>query len=297
MATQGSPVVARHRLRLALRQRREAIGRTQGDIAKSLDWSLSKLQRIEAGENAISTTDLQALLGQLKVTDPALISSLVAEAKVARRRSQWDEPRYRENLTPATRMLLDFEAEATVIRSFQTLTIPGVLQTRDFATEVFQALGADLTDEERQVRLEVRLQRRAHVLDRLNRPLYLLILDQSILLRALGGPEIFVAELQHILNDARGGRIQLRIAPFALPAGITAHIPFTVLSMEDDEDSILYRENFQSDEIIQAPDRVQRHLEIFAQLWEHSFPEDITQRLVEDRISQLRAEINRESTT
>lgn len=111
--------MARHRLRLELRRRREATGRTQGDIAKSLDWSLSKLQRIEAGENSISTIDLQALLGQLKVTDPDLIVALLADAKVARGRSRWDEPPYRDDLTAATKALLEFEASATAIRSFQ----------------------------------------------------------------------------------------------------------------------------------------------------------------------------------
>jgi transcriptional regulator with XRE-family HTH domain len=297
MATQGSPAVARHRLRLALRRRREATGRTQGDIAKSLDWSLSKLQRIEAGENSISTTDLQALLGQLKVTDPAVISTLVAEAKIARGRSRWDEPRYRDHLTPATKQLLDFEAAATLIRSFQTATVPGVLQTPEFATAMLRAWGSELTDLDREVRLEVRMERRTHVLDRPDRPVYKLILDESILRRTVGGPKIFAEQLQHILNEAREGRIELRIAPFNLPTEVAAYIPFTVFTMANDEDSVLYRENYQFDEIIQTPDRVQRQLEIFAQLWEHSFHEEATQHLIEVQVHHLLSSTDRDSTT
>lgn len=288
MAVQGSPAVARHRLRLALRRQREETGRTQGDIAKSLDWSLSKLQRIEAGENSISTTDLQALLGQLKVTDPDRISSLVAEARVARGRSRWDEPRYRENLTAATKMLLDFEAAATVIRTFQMVTFPGVLQTPQFAEAVLQAWAGDLTDLEREVRLEVRVERRTHVLDRIDPPRYMFLLDEAMLHRDIGGPQVFTDQLRHVLSEATIGRIELRVAPFSVPARTNVHFPFTVLTMADDEDCILYRENYESDEIIQVPERVQRNLDIFAQLWEQSLPEDESLHRIEERISSLR---------
>jgi Domain of unknown function (DUF397) len=61
MATRGSPAVARHRLRLALRRRRGATGRTRGDIAKSLDWSISKLQRSSAGLTCSSTPNHRSI--------------------------------------------------------------------------------------------------------------------------------------------------------------------------------------------------------------------------------------------
>jgi transcriptional regulator with XRE-family HTH domain len=286
MAVHGSPAVARHRLRLALRRRREAAGRTQGDIAKSLDWSLSKIQRIEAGENAISTTDLRALLGQLKVNDPDLISTLVAEAKVARGRSPWDEPRYRESLTPSTKALLEFEAAASRIRSFQTVIVPGMLQIPEVA-EAMLTSNANLTEDERATRLEVRLARRRNVLDRPNPPDFRLILDESILYRDIGGPAIYRRQLGHLLTQANERRISLRIAPYSVVASLAVQIPFLVLTMDSEDDSILYRENYQQDEIIQAPDRVAVYIGIFEELWRRSFAEKETVRILEDRISQL----------
>lgn len=296
MATQGSPAVARHRLRLALRRRREATGRTQSDIARSLDWSLSKLQRIEAGENSISTTDLQALLGQLKVTDPDLISSLVAQARVARSRSRWDEARYRDNLTPATKMLLDFEAAATEIRTFHMIMFPGVIQTPEFAKAVLYGWVGDLSDTEREVRLEVRLERRTHVFDRIDPPVYKLLLDQGMLYRTIGGDDVFSAQLRHLIDEAESGHIKLRIAPFTVIAGMNVHFAFTVLTMDDEDDSILYRENYQADEVIQAPDRVQRDLKIFDQLWSQSFSEAQTISLIETRIADLKSPSDRQPT-
>jgi len=299
MAAQGSPAVARHRLRLALRRRREATGRTQGDIAKSLDWSLSKLQRIEAGENAISTTDLQALLGQLKVTDPALISTLLAEAKVARGRSRWDDVRYRDNLTPATKALLDFEAEAAVIRSFQVMVIPGVLQTRDVAETMLRTWTGELTDAERETRLEARLRRRKFVFDRTPPPDYRLILDESVLHRDVGGPHVYADQLRHLLTDARERRIDLRVAPFSLTGSFASNVSFTVLTMgmTDNEDSVLYRENNHVDEIVQTLEKVLRYLHSFDQMWQQCFSKDETQGLVETRISHLHSYIDRKRTT
>src|SRR5262249_34011466 len=50
MSSAGLPAVSRRRVRLAVRQYREAKGATQGDVAKAMDWSLSKVMRMESGE-------------------------------------------------------------------------------------------------------------------------------------------------------------------------------------------------------------------------------------------------------
>jgi transcriptional regulator with XRE-family HTH domain len=286
MAVQGSPAVARHRLRLALRRTREATGRTQGDIAKSLDWSLSKLQRIEARENYISTTDLRALLGQLKITDPGLISTLVSEAKVARARSRWDEPRYRDNLTPAMRLFLQYETEATAVRSYQTTIIPGLLQTPEFAAEVFRGF-PHLTDREREVRLEVRMGRAAAVFDRMSPPTYMLLLDDVLLRRDFASRATLVGQLQRLLEYARSGRIDLRIASSTAVIREGAQSPFTLLTIDDEGDSILYREFAEYDALYHDSERIKRYSGVFTSLWDRSHGEHDSERMIRDRISDL----------
>ena len=58
-----SPVVQRRRLRGELRRIRQQTGETQEQVAAAMDWSLSKLIRIENGSVGISTNDLEVLLG------------------------------------------------------------------------------------------------------------------------------------------------------------------------------------------------------------------------------------------
>src|SRR5215813_2073851 len=114
MMSDESPAVARRRLRLALRNAREAKGLTQAQVAERLEWSLSKVNRIEGGEVTVSNTDLQALLHLYEVAEPDRIEQLTEDGRAARRRGWWDQPRYRESTTPATLQLLQFESQASV---------------------------------------------------------------------------------------------------------------------------------------------------------------------------------------
>ncbi|NUO58318.1 MAG: helix-turn-helix domain-containing protein [Hamadaea sp.] len=296
MAVQGSPAVARHRLRLALRKAREAKELTQGEVAASLDWSLSKLQRIEGGENSVSPTDTRALLQILGVTDAAVVDQLVNEARQARKRGTWDDPRYRELLTPPMKTLIQFENEAAVIRSFQTLLVPGPLQTPEFAEHLLAMWSDELTEEERATRLEFRLSRR-QILDRPTPPDYRAALDQGILYRDVGGPRVFAGQLRYLLDSLRAQRIDLRIVPYRVPAVVTFILPFTLLSIDGDEDPILYRESYLVDEIVTTPEKVQRHQQLFDRIWQQSFSKERTVELLEERIAELLEESDQEPPT
>jgi len=297
MAFEGSPAVARHRLRLALRKAREAKDLTQGQVADALDWSLSKLQRIEGGENSISPTDTRALLQTLSVTDASTVDELINEARTARRRSKWDDARYREHLTAPTRELLQFEGEARTIRVFHTILIPGPLQTPELAARILGFWKQEFDSGELDLRLGVRLSRRQHIFDRPNPPDYRLLLDESVLYRPLGGPQVYAAQLENLLADSRSGRIDLRIAPFEVAAQFVVAVPFTVLSLADGEgESMLYRESYLVDELVHDTEKVSRHLEIFDQLWTRSYSKQETERLIGDRAVRLRAQIDQEKT-
>ena len=70
MAEGDSPTVARRRVRLAIREAREPHNLTQQQVAEQMEWSLSKVIRIESGEVSISVNDLRPLLPFLGRTWP-----------------------------------------------------------------------------------------------------------------------------------------------------------------------------------------------------------------------------------
>src|SRR5579875_2577803 len=86
MVTEPDPGLCRRRLREALRGARQARGLTQHQAAAALEWSLSKLMRIETGKCAVSVTDLRALLDLYHVGE-AEAGPLTQMARRARQRS------------------------------------------------------------------------------------------------------------------------------------------------------------------------------------------------------------------
>ena len=295
MSSGDSPAVARRRLRLALRRSREAHELTQGQVAEALDWSLSKVQRIESGEVTVSSTDLRALLQTLGVTDRDTVDQLAQDARTSRRRGWWDQSDYRSQLTNGMLQLLQFESQATAIRCFSSTMIPGVLQTREHADTVFEFWNRDLaemSDEQRAVRLEVRMRRHSQVFDRPDPPEYLLVLDQSVLHREVGGPEMMYEQLRQLLAYIAVGKVVLRILPFTKGSFVMLG-PFVILDLGADDYLVLYRESWLKDEVVHAPEALHRHRWMFDEMWRVSYPEEKSVLLVEARVAALKAAIDR----
>src|SRR5450631_1952137 len=79
------------------------------------------------------------------------------------------------------------EAQATVLRWYEPLVVPGLLQTGDYARAILSARpGGNLSDLDEQV--AARLARQA-ILDRTGVPQLWCILDEGVLHRAIGGTQ------------------------------------------------------------------------------------------------------------
>ena len=118
------PTVHRRRLRSELRKAREAAGMTQRDVAAAMDWSQSKLIRIETGAVSISTNDLRALLRHYGL-EHARIENLVEVARASRDQPRWSV--YKDVAEPEYIAFLGYESSASIIRNFEPLLIPGGL--------------------------------------------------------------------------------------------------------------------------------------------------------------------------
>jgi len=291
MTSMESPAVARRRLRLTLRSLRDDRGMTQAQVAEALDWSLSKVNRIEGGDVTISKNDLTALLSHYDVRDDELVARLVEESRASRRRGWWTEPHLREHLTPATVRLLQFEAEATLIRCFQPTAIPGMFQTPAYAAAIMGFWSGELSEETRSARLEIRSNRAKHFFEGPNSPHYLLILDESVIWRQFGGTRVMVEQLQALLDHIERGRLSVRILLLAEP-GVDAFIgPFITIDL-DDENAVLYREAQAVDDVVEDVDEVHRHRRIFDQMWQSGLQEDASVRLITARAAAMLASLD-----
>lgn len=276
------PAVARRRVRLALRDAREARGLTQGQVAEAMEWSLSKVMRIESGEVTVSPNDLRPLLGYLGITERTRANDLLDAARAARRRRQWaDEPRFREHLTPATRQLIQYEAEATEIRHLYTILIPGRLQTPEYAKAILEKFRNELTELDIDVRFEVRMRRRAELSARKDRPNIYLLLDESALRREVGGPMVLANQLAELLSRSKDRGFLIRIVPYSVDAPLPMFGSYEILDLGGVNNAVMYRESYLNDEIVDDPAKVKLHRDIFDELWEAALDEVTSVRLVE----------------
>jgi transcriptional regulator with XRE-family HTH domain len=292
-----SPAVARRRVRLALRAAREAKGFTQGHVAQELDWSLSKVNRIEKGDVTVSRTDLLAMLEMYGVDDLARVDDLVRAARVSRRRGWWDESRYRDHHTSATLQMLQFESEATAIRHFHPMLVAGLLQTREYAECIMNFWKTDISEVDRVARLETRMLRREQVLGRADPPDFYFVIDESVTYREVGGPGVMAEQLRQLLELMKKPNIRVRVIPFAAAAIVATLGPFTLMDFGDEEDAVLYREVLIADEVVHARDIVHRHREYFEHMWTASLSEDASARLIEARAAVMLSSLDRRPGT
>jgi transcriptional regulator with XRE-family HTH domain len=293
MTSGESPMIARRRVRLAIREARDALGLTQSDVAEAMEWSLSKVIRIEGGEVSISPNDLRPLLGFLRIKDRKTIDELIADAKLARvrqRRFWWQEPAFREHLTPTTQRLIEFEREAVAIRYFTSYALPGVLQTRLFAETVLKQWQFGLSPEDVRVRLETRMRRREEMFARTDAPKLSALVDESLVWRPYGGPAVLLDQLADLHKLASAGRVALRIVPFTREAPMPTHGAFDLMYLKedgDDENAVLYRELDISDEIVEDTARAAQYHTRFDELWNASMTEADTIGLLSKRLTEL----------
>lgn len=272
MVPGDSPAVARRRVRLALREAREANNFTQGQVAEAMEWSLSKVMRIESGEVSISANDLRPLLAHLRIVDPDRVAELIQDAKVSKQRRDqwWEQTRFREHLTPAMRQLINFELDAATIRYFSMPVLPGVLQTPEYASAILDTWREDLPAEDVEIRLEARLRRRNQLFSRSSLPAIRVLLDESVLYRRVGNANVMLDQLADLLAGIEQERIRVRVLPFAGDARLAVLGSYEVFYLDPDDDpdhAVMYRESITVDEIVDDAVTVRRHHGIFEQQW------------------------------
>ncbi|KAB2347046.1 helix-turn-helix domain-containing protein [Actinomadura rudentiformis] len=251
MPSGPGPVVQRAILTSELQRLRLAHGSTQGQVAAALDWSPSKLIRIEGGTVGISTTDLHALLRYygLSEEDPE-VAKMTELARGGRQRGWWSL--YRNEMSSEYLDFIGYEAGASVIRSVQPLVIPGLLQIEDYAN----ALTIEFVDShaERDIVVEVRMQRQESVLGRPDPPELLVIVDEAALRRRVGGQidsGIMPRQLRHIIEMMSEDRISVEVIPFENGAhfGMMGH--FTILEFVDSRlGDVMFFENARGSDLV-----------------------------------------------
>ena len=254
----------RRQLLAELRRLRPSSVQTQRQVAEALDWSPSKVTRIESGAVSLSVTDLRALLGFYGVIDPGIVERLVDLARRSRRaRSPFAA--YADVFSAVALRFFDFEHSASWIGEVELLVVPGLLQTEEYAQALMGVyeLGAEKAERfvsSRGVRQQLR--------DRPDPPTLSFGVDESVLLRAIGGPAVMRAQLQRLLEVGQRDDVAIRVLPLALGEHVGLRGPFVLLKFVGTNDpDVVYIEQRRGDAIFQDEvEVIANHQRLFVEL-------------------------------
>lgn len=237
MADSNDPEILRRRLRVELRQLRKDRNLRQQDVAKAMDWSTSKLIRIENGTVRVAPSDVRVLLAHYGVTDRQRVEDLVDKARAART-DPWAD--MRPNYSADWLTMFGLESSAMSIRSYQDLYVPGQLQIQEYAYAIFrlEQVPPDLADG----RWEGR-QRRQDLHDRVEPPEMSFMLDEGVLRRLVGGLVVMRRQWLRLRELADLPHMTLRVVPFEKGEYGSMGRSFVLLEFADpNDDDIVFIE-------------------------------------------------------
>jgi transcriptional regulator with XRE-family HTH domain len=247
MTSKPDAPVQRRRLRSELRRARQEAGLTQKDVAEALEWSLSKLIRIEAGAVGISTTDLRALLQHYGVNDAEVVDHILNLARAGKEQRGWWTT-YRDVISQQFLTFLGHENSASVILMFQPLLIPGLLQDEEYARALYRSSHESATSKRVEELVRLRLHRQEELFERPDPPEMVFVIDEAALRRWVGGRDVMRHQLRRLKGEALRDNVTVDVVPFTAGGHPGLFGPFVILEFADERDEdILFLENVRGD--------------------------------------------------
>ena len=211
MSDTQSPTFLRFQLGAQLRQLREAAGLKAEQVGEHADCSASTISRIEGGKVGIRRGVLIQLLDLYGVSDEEHRETLLTLARQGKQRGWW--VRYGE-LPASYAQYIGFESAASEIRNYEPLIIPGQLQTEEYVRALFRAAEPYQTDETVEKRVQVRMARQG-LLTGEGPVRFLTVLDEGVLRRLIGGPDVMRGQLKRLSEAAQMPNVTVQILPFS----------------------------------------------------------------------------------
>jgi transcriptional regulator with XRE-family HTH domain len=248
-----------HRRQLAteLRRLREQADFTQFRVAEHLEWSPSKVIRIEQGKVRVAVTDLRALLALYEVSDPQTIEYL---SDLARESRSLPFTAYRGIVSDETLEFFQLEVAASIIRQVALNVVPGIMQTDDYAQAIFEAFDVERSHTE--LLLDSRHERRA-ALERAAPPKLSIVMDEAVIRRTVGGSGVMTKQLDYLVDLAARPNISLQVLPFALGASAVLAGSFTHLELTDNPLQAIFVETPVRDALRVDTEEVETYLRRF----------------------------------
>jgi transcriptional regulator with XRE-family HTH domain len=273
--------VAKRRLSRRLTELRRASGYTANNVCDLLDWGRGKVGRFEANHwKRPEMSDIRDLLRVYGV-DEDVREEIEELAVRARARAWWrDYSDVYENEFPG------FENDATRIRVFMPLLLPGLLQTSDY-TEAVTRVGSRPPVFRR--RMAETRQLRQQILGRSdgNAPELTAVITEASLMYRWGTREERREQTEHLIGLSRKKNVRLHIQRFADGPPVGMHSMVNIFDLPEGEPSIVFAETDYAIEEVTSPEAVSNYVESFARACDAALEPDDTMAYLVQLAEQL----------
>ncbi|MEU7041134.1 helix-turn-helix domain-containing protein [Streptomyces varsoviensis] len=237
----GAPTVLRVVLGKRLQDLREKAGLSYEQAGKALDVTHATVRRMEKAEVGLKIPYIEKLLRIYGIDDSDEIENFVALAREANQPGWWH--RFRDVLPDWFSAFVSLEGEANLIRAYEPHYVPGLLQTEGYARAVLRAGMPHAADADIDRGVAVRMERQS-LLTRENAPLLWVVMDETVLRRRIGGPEVMREQLDRLIEATAMPNVRLQVIPFAAGPHPAMYGPFHIFRFPIQElPDIAYAEN------------------------------------------------------
>ncbi|MFI5494463.1 helix-turn-helix domain-containing protein [Actinoplanes sp. NPDC051859] len=204
---------------------------TLDDVAKHMEWSQSKVSRIERGLIGVAARDVRSLTAFYGTDDQDMVDTMVKLATAGRRRNDWHQ--YTDVLPRQFATYLGLEPEAKSLHSWEPNFVPGLLQTESYARALVAVYRKGQTEAEVARRVEARMERQA-LIRGMSAPLLHAIVGESVLHQVVGDREITRNQLDSLITIANRPNVDVQVLPWAAGAAMPTEGGFQILRFADD---------------------------------------------------------------
>ncbi|TGB05716.1 helix-turn-helix transcriptional regulator [Streptomyces sp. MZ04] len=213
------------RLGSELRKLREAAGMSVNAASARIGMGAAHLSHVEAARTAISADRLTALLYAYDVRSEPYAEALAAMSE-SDGKGWWTE--YRKDLPQHTLDLAELESRATGIQSYETLLIPGLLQTEAYMRALFHSSRPGASPAEIETLVGYRRARQQIVADD-SRTTVHAVIHEAALRITVGSAGVMREQLTHLVRAAQRTGTTIQILPFDAGARAWFGTPLLVL--------------------------------------------------------------------
>ncbi|MCD9878354.1 DUF5753 domain-containing protein [Streptomyces guryensis] len=237
----------------------------------------TRVSRIETGHVSARPLEIRAMLEAYGVDDPEVRLKLEELAKHSKRRGWWLE--HAAHLRPDYVDYIALEDDATYIREWQPVLVPGLLQTPAYAEAVIAATPHYIAPERIAQLVKVREARQAKIEE--GGATYTAILWEAVVTQPMVSVAIHQEQVARILEVGKRKNVTIQVLPFSAGAVAGSTFSFSSFSFESEPTvEAVTMENLRGTSVLEAPEDLAAYANAFDQLRSAALAPEASARLM-----------------